>query len=119
MKKIIEYTKNGKIKINRPLTKSKIDKAFYTPATIKIVDCLLKGECISQLKNRCGVKRVASYIPNIRFLIGVEYLEAYRIYPNKRNEEYCLPIDQEKNKIAKQKLLELKNKILSKLQSKN
>jgi hypothetical protein len=105
---------NSKIRVYRKHTKTKIDKEYlYSYQCLKVIDCLLEGKSVSQLLNNCGVAKLTNYLSNIRVAIGSKYIESYRIWNDKRPEEHKLADTPE----AKIKLLELKNKILSKLQS--
>mgnify|MGYP006000395763 CR=1 FL=1 len=78
--------------------------------TINILDGLLRGESISQLKNHYDVSKITNPIAEIRNEIGFENILNYRI-EGLRCEEYRL-IDSD---IARKEVELLKQKILNKI----
>ena len=75
--------------------------------TINLLDGLLRGESISQLKNNYGFSKITNPIAEIRNEIGFDLIENYRI-KGLRCEEYRLV----KSDIAKQRVKSLLQKIL-------
>lgn len=82
--------------------------------TINLLDGLLRGEAISQVKNNYGISKITNPIAEIRNEIGFDSIHNYR-KENHRWEEYKLF----QSKAIVNKVLQLKKRILSNLENKN
>jgi len=96
-----------KIKRNKKKTAPTNWSMINNSRTINLLEGLLRGESISQLKNNYGFSKITNPIAEIRNEIGFDLIENYRI-KGLRCEEYRLV----KNSIAEQKVKALQQKIL-------